>query len=77
MIRNLKKREGLAKNIYTIALFILTAIIILNLYPSIGKFQYTYEKGSPWRYDAITAPFAFEIYKSADELKKEQKEFVA
>lgn len=72
MNKDSRKRKGLIKSIYTILTFAITGFIILNLYPSIGKFQYTYEKGSPWQCDAITAPFAFEIRKSADELKHEQ-----
>lgn len=58
-------------------LFATAAFCIFLLYPSIGKFQYSFEKGSPWQYEALTAPFAFEIQKSSQELANEQDSILA
>lgn len=54
------------------AIFLLSGIIIYQTYPNIGKFKYTYVLDKPWEYDALTAPFAFEIMKSKEELKSEE-----
>lgn len=54
------------------ALFLVAGILIYQTYPNIAKFKYTYVVDKPWEYDALTAPYAFEILKSKEELKKEQ-----
>ena len=69
-IGNIKKSTW--RTTVMVILFLLAAILIIQTFPSIGKFPYVYEKGNPWQYDALTAPFAFEIYKSKEELKREQ-----
>ncbi len=69
-IKNIKKSTW--RTVTMVILFLFAAILIIQTFPSIGKFPYAYEKGSPWQYDALTAPFAFEIYKSKEELKREQ-----
>lgn len=44
-------------------LLILFALLVL-LMPSAPKFSYTYEKGSPWMYETLTAQFDFPILKT-------------
>ncbi len=62
------------------ALFFIAGFIIYKTYPNTGKFKYSYAIETPWEHDALTAPFAFEIMKSKEELSKEQdsllKDFV-
>lgn len=72
---NLRKENHLWVKL--ISVFSISAFIIFLLYPNIGKFQYSFEKGSPWQYEALTAPFAFEIQKSNQELAKEQDSILA
>jgi putative nucleotidyltransferase with HDIG domain len=56
----------------TTLLFVFAGFLIFQTYPNISKFQYAYEKGSPWQYETMTAPFAFEIRKSKKELQSEE-----
>ena len=41
--------------------------------PQSRCFQYEYQKGMPWRYETLTAPFDFPIHKTEDELRKNGK----
>ena len=49
--------------IYKIFLFILTVIAIVYLFPKGGHFKYEFQKGKPWQYDNLYAPFDFAIQK--------------
>ncbi|MBN2348839.1 MAG: HDIG domain-containing protein [Bacteroidales bacterium] len=51
-------------NITVWSFFIISAIIIMYLFPHEGKFRYEFKKNSPWMHDDIQAPFDFPIYKS-------------
>lgn len=50
------------------------SIIIVYLFPKVGNFQYEYQKGMPWRYETLIAPFDFPIYKTDEELQEERKQ---
>lgn len=52
-------------------LYILVAAVIVYIFPSGSKFNYSYEMGKPWIYEALTAPGNFPILKSADEMSKD------
>jgi len=58
------------------ALFICVIAIIVQLFPIESKFKYQFEVGKPWSYELITASFDFPIYKSEQQLKKEQEEIL-
>ena len=60
------------KYAFIVSLFFATGFVIFKTFPSISQFQYTYERGCPWKYEEITAPFAFEIQKSEKELEEER-----
>jgi len=46
------------------ALYILvTAVVIVWLFPREGKFRYQFNEGKPWKYGLLTAPSDFPIYK--------------
>ncbi len=69
-------RKEVIKYTFIALLFLTTGVIVFKTFPSVSQFQYSYEKGSPWTYEEITAPFAFEIYKSDKELTKEYDELL-
>ena len=52
--------------------FLIAALLIVYLFPREGKFRYQYTEGKPWKYGLLTAPFAFPIYKTDAEVKREQ-----
>ncbi len=71
-----KDKRDLIKSIMVIVLFLLAGALVFKFYPNINKFPYTYEEGSPWKYGEVTAPFAFEIRKSKEEIAKEQEKLL-
>lgn len=55
-------------------ILLLAVIVLISfLFPDNPSFKYNYEEGKQWRYEDLVAPFDFPIYKSDEELKKEQK----
>lgn len=56
----------------TAAFFIITAVVIAYFFPREGKFRYQFNEGKPWRYELLTAPSDFPIYKTDDEIKTER-----
>ncbi len=75
---NLKKfLNALYQNhslIYKIFLFILTVIAIVYLFPKGGHFKYEFQKGKPWQYENLFAPFDFAIQKSSIKIDKEKSQ---
>jgi len=47
-------------------------LLVLSFFPREGKFSYSFVEGRPWQYNLLIAPFDFPIYKTDDEMKKEQ-----
>lgn len=62
------------KNALKVLIFISTIALIVPLFPSANSFNYYFEMGKPWRYELITAPFDFPIYKDEQKLQDEQRE---
>ena len=60
--------------VYKVLLFISTTFLIVYLFPKSGKFKYNFDKGKPWQFENLLAPFDFAIKKSDEELKKESDE---
>lgn len=69
------KRSEILKYLSIVGLFVMVAVLVFVFYPNVKQFHYTYEEGSPWKYEDLTAPYAFEIYKSQKEVD-EEKDFV-
>ncbi|MCB0548439.1 MAG: HDIG domain-containing protein [Phaeodactylibacter sp.] len=46
---------------------------ITFLFPNNAKFKYEFDRGQPWRYDDLRAPFDFAIRKPAEEVESEKK----
>ena len=60
--------------IYKVLLFVAASLLIVYLFPKGGQFRYNFQKGKPWQYDNLYAPFNFAVLKSDEELKKEALE---
>lgn len=59
--------------VFRIFMILLVCSIIVYLFPKTGSFQYEYQKGMPWRYETLNAPFDFPIYKTEAELIEERE----
>lgn len=53
---------------FRIAVVLAICGTIVFLFPKIGNFQYEYQKGLPWRYETLAAPFDFPVYKTEAQL---------
>lgn len=67
---NLYKNQSL---IYKAALFVVSTILIIYLFPKGGQFKYDIQKGRLWQYENLYAPFDFTIKKDPESLIKEQE----
>lgn len=59
--------------IYKVFLFLVATTFVLYLLPKGGQFKYNFQKGKPWQYENLYAPFSFTIKKNAETLKEEQE----
>ncbi|NAS30415.1 HDIG domain-containing protein [Flavobacteriaceae bacterium R38] len=69
-LNKLYKNQSL---IYKGFLFLVSTILIVYFFPKGGKFKYEFQKGKPWQYENLSAPFDFPIYKSDEQLKEERE----
>ena len=60
--------------IYKVVLFVITTITIVYLFPKGGQFKYNIQKGKPWQYENLYAPFDFAVLKSEVDIKNETQE---
>jgi putative nucleotidyltransferase with HDIG domain len=67
---NLYKNQSL---IYKYILYFVTIGCIVFFFPKGGKFKYEFQKGKPWQYENLYAPFDFSIKKTPNELAQEKK----
>ncbi|MEK6155272.1 HDIG domain-containing metalloprotein [Flavobacteriaceae bacterium 3-367] len=68
--------DGLYKNqslIYKYFLYLVSICLIVFFFPRGGQFKYEFQKGKPWQYDNLNAPFDFSIKKTAAELEEERQ----
>lgn len=59
--------------IYKYVLYFVTIGCIVFFFPRGGKFKYEFQKGKPWQYENLYAPFDFSIKKTAEEIAQEQQ----
>ena len=59
-------------DIYKIFLFVLSTFLVIYLLPKGGQFKYNFQKGKPWQYENLYAPFSFTIKKSERDLSEER-----
>jgi len=50
--------------------------LIVFFFPKGGKFKYEFQKGKPWQFENLYAPFDFSIQKTEDEIAKEKQVIV-
>ncbi|SHJ11727.1 HD family phosphohydrolase [Pseudozobellia thermophila] len=67
---NLFKNQSL---IYKYFLYVVSVACIVFFFPKGGKFKYEFQKGKPWQYENLYAPFDFSIKKGAEEIAREQE----
>ena len=67
-----------AQTIVRLSIFALLATVLVLLFPRYNNtFRYHFEVGKPWGYNTLTADFDFPIYKTDDQLAKEQKQLLS
>ncbi len=60
--------------IYKYLLYFATIAAIVFFFPKGGQFKYEFQKGKPWQYENLYAPFDFSIHKAQAELQQEQQQ---
>ena len=64
--------------VFRLGVFAVLAAVIVLMFPRYNNaFRYHYEIGKPWGYNALTADFDFPIYKTDDQLSKEQTQLLS
>lgn len=58
--------------IYSVLLFSISAAIVFFIFPRNKQFAYSFNLGSPWLHDDLTAEFDFPVYKTDAEINAEQ-----
>ncbi len=67
-----------AQTIVRLSIFALLATVLVLLFPRYNNtFRYHFEVGKPWGYNTLTADFDFPIYKTDEQLAKEQKQLLS
>lgn len=61
-------------SLYKLVIFILATTAIVYFFPKAGKFKYDFNKGKPWQYENLYAPFDFAVLKSTEALEQEQEQ---
>jgi putative nucleotidyltransferase with HDIG domain len=59
--------------IYKAILLVACSFLVVYLFPKGAKFKYEFQKGKPWQYASLYAPFDFSILKSSNELEAEKQ----
>ncbi len=60
-----------SKRVLQVLFFVAAVALITYFFPRDKKFSYTFQEGRPWKYDLLTAPFNFPIYKDDEVFKHE------
>ncbi|PCJ93278.1 MAG: phosphohydrolase [Flavobacteriaceae bacterium] len=70
-----KSLDNLYKNqshIFKYILYLASIFFIVFFFPRGGKFKYEFQKGKPWQYENLYAPFDFSIKKGDAEVEQER-----
>ncbi|MEP2237082.1 MAG: phosphohydrolase, partial [Maribacter sp.] len=67
---NFYKQQSL---IYKYILYFVAVAFIVFFLPKGGKFKYEFQKGKPWQFENLYAPFDFSIQKTESEIEKEKQ----
>ncbi len=68
---NLYKNQSL---IYKYILYVVAVGFIVFFFPKGGKFKYEFQKGKPWQFENLYAPFDFSIKKTDQEVAEEKRQ---
>jgi len=60
-----------------VLLFLFSIAVVVYLIPREAQFKYEFQKGKPWLYEDLVAPFDYAILKSPEELTAQKKEIRA
>ncbi len=60
--------------IYKYVLYVATVCSIVFFFPKGGQFKYEFQKGKPWQYENLYAPFDFSVKKTDAEIEREKGE---
>ena len=64
--------------ILRVSTFVVLAAVIVLLFPQYNNsFRYHYEVGKPWGYATLRADFDFPIYKTDEQMAKEEKQLLS
>ena len=64
--------------ILRVSTFVVLAAVIVLLFPQYNNsFRYHYEVGKPWGYATLRADFDFPIYKTEEQMAKEEKQLLS
>ena len=70
--------DKLTGQIFRVGAFVALAAVIVLLFPRYSNsFRYHYEVGKPWGYATLTADFDFPIYKTDEQVAKEQQQVLS
>lgn len=64
------------QTISKIFIFLCAVTLVVWQMPRTVKFKYEYQKMKPWQYESLYAPFNFPIYKTAEEIKLEEDDYL-
>lgn len=64
------------QTISKIFIFLCAVTLVVWQMPRTVKFKYEYQKMKPWQYESLYAPFNFPIYKTAEEIKLEEEDYL-
>lgn len=80
-IQDLTSKIVKAKNaptVFRLGVFLVLAAIIVLMFPRYNNaFRYHFEQGKPWGYNTLTADFDFPIYKTDEQLNREQAQLLS
>ena len=63
---------------FRLGAFATLAVVIVLIFPRYNNaFRYHFEVGKPWGYSALTADFDFPIYKTEEQMSKEQQQLLS
>ena len=67
-----------ASTVFRLGLFVILAAVLVLMFPRYNNaFRYHFEIGKPWGYTTLTADFDFPIYKTDEQLAKDQKKILS
>src|SRR5690554_4818416 len=59
------------KDLYKVALFVGSILLIVQFFPRQTRFAYDFQQGRPWLHDDLIAPFNYAVLTSEEELEND------